>query len=209
MHCLILSQAAALLALSNSCSSSIDRSPNPPPTRMSWAHWPTNSPMTMGSWHKRPSRLPSPPRMRRCETGGSAGACCEAAQGLLGRENRGQGHLNLPLELGAGSFHTSPETWHRNKEQSCVSFFLLLSGRIGKEELDDWCFPAGITDAGLSSLLTLSRTHSSADWLPHQAPGAGAGSWLCCPGHQGWSPAVQPQRCLHQEGADRECTQGF
>lgn len=110
MHCLPLTQATALLTLSNSCSSSINRSPNPPPTQMSWAYWPTNSPMTMGSWHKRPSLLPSLPRMRRCEPSWSVMWGSRQQQGLLGHENRGQGHLNLPLELGTGSFHTSPET---------------------------------------------------------------------------------------------------
>lgn len=62
---------------------------------------------------------------------------------------------------------------------------------------------------GRVSLRAVSRLYFPPDRLPHQAPGAGAGSRLCCPGDQGWSPAVQPQRCLHQEGADRERTQGL
>jgi hypothetical protein len=47
------------------------------------------------------------------------------------------------------------------------------------------------------------------DRCPHQAPSTGAGPWLCCSGHQGRCSAVQPQRCLHKEGAHRVCPESL
>ncbi|CAG14434.1 unnamed protein product, partial [Tetraodon nigroviridis] len=46
------------------------------------------------------------------------------------------------------------------------------------------------------------------DRVPHQEAGGGAGFQLHRPGEQSWSPAVQPQRPHHQEGADRQRPQG-
>lgn len=88
--------------------------------------------------------------------GCSAGVCYGAGQGLPECESRDGGHSNLPSELVQAAFTPSLQHSVETQSKAMFPFPLLLSERIGSEELGGggWCFPAGTTGAGLSSLLS-------------------------------------------------------